>query len=298
MSSNTWVENNEVMRTLGGRTIHRVVDKDDVRWYYLDGEVGTANWMPSVTEILGIVVAKRMKQYFVKNSPQKQEKVLEATGDFGMYLHSLIEADLKDPNYVARTQVRPDAATAFGKWLELKAKHNVRLVDANLTELPVFHDLYGYAGTLDLVANIDGVKTLADIKTGYVDVKVSWQLEAYRQAYHQMTGEWLPTATISVPRRDEFDARVFKVEHNDWCWTCFQSTWNVWRGLNFHKLDKMGWTWLKELPTEGRVSKIVENILEDEAIMGDPASSDLALRVAARFGSIPGVAAYRGGRDG
>lgn len=69
-------------------------------------------------------------------------------------------------------------------------------VDPVLTERPVFHEVDGWAGTIDLVADMDGDRWLLDYKTGRTGIypKDALQLAAYRHATHvqavdETTGE-------------------------------------------------------------------------------------------------------------
>jgi hypothetical protein len=59
-----------------------------------------------------------------------------------------------------------------------------------LTETPVVHTAYGYAGTLDAVVSSDklGGDVLLDIKTGGVFPEAALQLAAYRHATNYLDG--------------------------------------------------------------------------------------------------------------
>lgn len=60
-----------------------------------------------------------------------------------------------------------------------------------LTETPVYHDRYRYAGTLDLLAEINGRRWLLDFKTsrGGAYGDTAFQLAAYRYATHYLSSD-------------------------------------------------------------------------------------------------------------
>jgi len=77
-----------------------------------------------------------------------------------------------------------ETASQYGRFLE---DTGAELLE---TERTVFNDEMGYAGTLDLVAVIDGKTYIIDIKTGFVSREsVPLQLAAYRHANYKVVGD-------------------------------------------------------------------------------------------------------------
>lgn len=132
--------------------------------YLLDGEQ-----IPSVTQLMEPL---NRREYMRVDS-----RTLEMAAQRGTAVHNAIENYLKyglddiDPDYRCYMD-------GFHEWWE---EYNPEFV---ASEMRVYHKLYRYAGTADLLAIIDGKLTLVDFKTTYKlsEKSVRVQLEAYSQA--------------------------------------------------------------------------------------------------------------------
>ncbi len=114
-------------------------------------------------------------------------KELAKAGDLGSQAHSLIEWSLQasmmeQPGPPPKVQ---DKATwAFMAWEDWKKSVNLKPVHIEQT---VWSDRYGYAGTMDLLAYVNGVLTVLDWKTGKaVYPEAHLQNAAYRHAIREM----------------------------------------------------------------------------------------------------------------
>lgn len=132
--------------------------------YRLDGFV-----IPSVTQVMEPL--SRAKYGTV------DEEVLRAAATRGSEVHEAIEFlvryGIKECSNVAEPYVR-----AYEAWAE-KAKPQIIHV-----EQPTWHTSLMYAGTVDMLAVIDGMTTLVDVKTTAQlnDMLTTVQLEAYARA--------------------------------------------------------------------------------------------------------------------
>ena len=137
---------------------------NDSHTYLLNGAE-----IPSVTTV--------MKPLSQKEYGDVDERTLENAANRGTAVHNSIENWLKfgfddiDPEYKGYID-------GFHEWWE---KHNPVLIGS---EIRTFHRLFGYAGTVDLIALIDGELNLIDFKTTYrlIEKSCRVQLEAYSQA--------------------------------------------------------------------------------------------------------------------
>lgn len=194
-------------------------DSGNGRFYVLDGKVcpltGTIDW-PSVTNILGVLSKPALVNWaantertacieaaadlyadLVKTPPmsrtayvatfqnrissvkayrRESEKALE----IGSQAHKLVEWSIRKgigQTVGPEPKVRDEAliaALAFQDWCtehEVRAKH---------IEQTVWHPTLGYAGTLDLVARVDGEPAVIDFKTSKA---VYWEYELQVAAY-------------------------------------------------------------------------------------------------------------------
>lgn len=168
--------------------------KDDKRknrrggFYFIDGKAYV-----SVTEVLKVIDKPSLRYWFgeqvfyamVENPELSKGDALAApykkSGEArsrGTTIHSLVEAYKKSGVVIESV---PDEfkgyAQAFYSWL----KDNK--VDILEQERTVFSPTHQYAGTLDILAKVNGTEFITDVKTGKGIYPESWlQLSAYQNA--------------------------------------------------------------------------------------------------------------------
>lgn len=97
-----------------------------------------------------------------------------------------------------------------------------------LREVPVFHVKHMWAGTIDLLADLDGDRWLLDWKTGrslFDDVAL--QLAAYNHAQHWADEQgnphpWTPAPRVGVLHITPDDAQLHEVDAGDDVYTAFR----------------------------------------------------------------------------
>lgn len=216
--------------------LKRIEDEDGWRWYVKDGDAVNHQYI-SVTEVLSCLVPQKLKNFFINNSKSNVTKIQESTADLGTRIHSIIEADLTGQNIM----LEDDTKEPFERWLELKEKHSIQAIE---TELSVYSDKLGIAGTLDIYGLFEGRPAIMDIKTGYYDVKAGFQMAAYKQAFEEMNGENGNSIVGLSVKRDGSQAKAYVYEHENWCLKSFIACLEAFKALYFYKLDKMKWPWL------------------------------------------------------
>lgn len=146
--------------------------------------------VPSVTQILQLIFPNKYKNV--------DKTILNKKASFGTEGHSVIEKlDVSDIN-IAKNQI----LDIKNKDLEVCIREYLRLVKKYKIE-PLEHEKmvsyrYLFCGTLDLIANIEGTRSLCDIKfTAELDKEyLSWQLGMYALALNETFEKyyciWLP----------------------------------------------------------------------------------------------------------
>lgn len=146
--------------------------------------------VPSVTQILQLIFPNKYKNV--------DKTILNKKASFGTEGHSIIEKlDVSDIN-IAKNQI----LDIKNKDLEVCIREYLRLVKKYKIE-PLEHEKmvsykYLFCGTLDLIANIEGTRSLCDIKfTAELDKEyLSWQLGMYALALNETFEKyyciWLP----------------------------------------------------------------------------------------------------------
>ena len=157
----------------------------DQHLYLVDGIL-----VPSVTQILQLIFPDKYKNV--------DKTILNKKASFGTEGHSIIEKlDVSNIN-IAKNQV----LGIKNKNLEVCIREYLRLVEKHKIE-PLEHEKmvsykYLFCGTLDLIANIEGTRSLCDIKfTAELDKDyLSWQLGMYALALNETFEKcyciWLP----------------------------------------------------------------------------------------------------------
>jgi len=119
---------------------------------------------------------------------KKYRTVFKKAGEIGTEVHKWVEDHIKS---VIESGVRPLPASPTSPEVESAVKaflewESVNHVEYLVSERKVFSVKHKYAGTLDVIANINGVKTLLDFKTSnYYSDNYALQTAAYRMAYNE-----------------------------------------------------------------------------------------------------------------
>lgn len=144
----------------------------------------------SVTQILQLIFPDKYKGI--------SQRILDRKAGFGIEGHSIIENLKVDNLELAKEAV----LNIQNKDLQICIREYLRLVEKYKIE-PLEHEKivsykYSYCGTLDLIANVNGVRSLCDIKfTAELDKEyLSWQLGMYALALGEVFEKyycvWLP----------------------------------------------------------------------------------------------------------
>ena len=160
----------------------------------------------SVTQILQLIFPDKYKDV--------DKKILNKNAEFGTTGHAIIEyLNINNPDIVEKT-----ISSIQNKDLEVCIREYVRLCNKFKIE-PLEHEKrvsykYLFAGTLDLIANVDNIESLCDIKfTAELDKEyLSWQLGMYALAldkeFEKYYCVWLPKRQLGqlveiVPKAKE-----------------------------------------------------------------------------------------------
>lgn len=134
----------------------------------------------------------QLMNFWTEAGRQHTAKKEEAAG-IGTLVHAVIEAHIKHkleiPGYENPPEmpVSPVMQNAYGAFLEWEKEHEVKYL---YSEKKICHPKWGYAGTLDFEAVIDGELCIGDLKTsnGLYDefrLQTAAYLEARKAETHQ-----------------------------------------------------------------------------------------------------------------
>ena len=139
--------------------------------YLVDGII-----VPSVTQILGMIFPDKYKNV--------DKEILKKKAEFGTLGHSIIEhLDINNPDIALNSILNgqnEELGYCIAQYINLCKMFKITPLEH---EKKVCYKKL-YAGTLDLIADVDGIESLIDIKFTYKLDKeyLSWQLGMYALA--------------------------------------------------------------------------------------------------------------------
>jgi len=176
------------------------IDVFNERWYK-NGE----KFYRNVTTILGIIDKGYNFDEWLKNNGHNAELITDRAGRFGTNLHKLIQRFLtgESVSYYDNQAEGDRVSTALWErfniwldfWRELNKDHKVGYAPEHDCEQIGYCEEYKYAGTLDFIADIDGIVTLFDWKSGnYLGNQEKLQMIAYMHMKEITKAKliWLP----------------------------------------------------------------------------------------------------------
>jgi len=172
---------------------------------------------PSVTTVLGAKEKPYLDNWRKMLGDKKAEKETKRCADRGTAVHELAEMYLNNDEIIERNY-KPEHINDFNKLrLKLNNVNNVRAQEVGL-----YSDKLRIAGTVDCVAEYEGVLSIVDFKTSTNNKKKDMiedyfkQCTAYAIAWHERTGEAIEDITILVTVERGFVPLVFKEKIENW----------------------------------------------------------------------------------
>lgn len=152
-------------------------------------------WMPRVTAVTSLV----SKANFLALS---RIEGFQASADWGTLVHSTIEHFLRGEEVTVDSRIAP-SVEIFKKW---QKEHNLEIENPEEhIEKRVFDKENCYAGTIDLIARVEGRRGIIDIKTGSaIREEHSLQTAAYFAAYNKNEAKSQLCETRWILRIDQY----------------------------------------------------------------------------------------------
>ena len=125
------------------------------------------------------------------------------SAEWGNMVHSAVEKILKGESHNAEKKIEP-SLLAFEKWREV---HALRIANpATDVECKAYDFENGYAGTIDMVAEVQGKRGIVDLKTSNaMREEYSLQTAAYLNAYNKGVQKKLQATTRWILRIDQYE---------------------------------------------------------------------------------------------
>ena len=141
-------------------------------------------WMPRVTSIINVIMKPGLFYYYANHKNFATAKAaLNGAANWGTLIHNSIEAVLRNEGEKIDKKVLP-TISAFERW---RGEHRTKILDSESDiEKQVCDFDNHYAGTLDVLMEIDGDLGVLDLKSGSSIWNEHFlQLAAYMGAYNK-----------------------------------------------------------------------------------------------------------------
>ncbi|MBX6361016.1 MAG: hypothetical protein IRZ03_13155 [Acidobacterium ailaaui] len=174
---------------------------NDERYYLIDDV-----FYPSVTYILQYFPKNKFFEDWLKNVGRNSDIILERAGEEGSALHDIIDRIIKgetvrllDDSFNLKYPI--NVWNMAIRFLDFYKSSNMKVLK---NEIVIFSKKYVYAGTVDLVCEINGERWIIDLKTSNsVHDSYFLQIAAYKNAWEEIYGEkidkigilWLKAST-------------------------------------------------------------------------------------------------------
>ena len=227
------------------------IDVMDERWYEIKAG-GETHTLRSVTTFLEVFPKDYGFKQWLKAAGFNADLVLERSAQFGSAVHSLIERALKGETVTYYDGMEIGVWERFLIWLdwweEFNSEHEVKW-SADFVEMITYDLKLGYAGTVDLIARVDGEVEVFDWKTGnYVGDEAEIQISAYAKSVaKQLKTDVSKGNIIHVPQKkpNKKGYRVYEVTDIETNFDDFLHTQELY--FRKHKNEKPKY---KQLPAE------------------------------------------------
>jgi hypothetical protein len=170
------------------------IDSESKRVNILDNRYYSRNdkLYPSVTSILQYMPKNKFFENWLKDVGHNADIIAKKAADEGTQVHDAIERYLTGEKIIwidenGYSKYALEVWKMILKFHDFWTTYKPTLIES---EIHLFSDIYGYAGTCDLVVELNGKRWLLDIKTSNsLHTSHDLQLAAYAQAWNELYEE-------------------------------------------------------------------------------------------------------------
>lgn len=169
--------------------------------------------LPGVTTVLGILDKPAIHYWIAKMTREGKDwtKMRDQMADIGTIAHYLILCDLKGISPNTSEYAPADVEKANNALQSYHAWKKANQVFPIAVEQSMISEKFGFGGTFDLLANVNGQLTIIDFKTsGALYEEYGTQIAAYRQLvlenrHHDTQGKLI---RINRAANDDFESKT------------------------------------------------------------------------------------------
>lgn len=172
--------------------------------------------VPGVTTVLALIDKPAIHYWIAKQTREGKDwtKVRDEAADIGSIAHYLILCDLKNqkPDTSDYAQVDIDTArNAMKSYYAWRKANEVKPIDVECSQIS---EKWGFGGTFDLLAEVNGVNTLIDFKTSAgLYAEYSTQIGAYFELIRENRGINVAGKLIRINKANNDDFEIKTVDN-------------------------------------------------------------------------------------
>jgi len=212
--------------------------------FYLVGDTDNPTYLPSVTTILDVYPKGPAFDQWLKDTGAQAGIIAQRAADSGSRVHAGIERLIKGEEIVwDDKEFNMEEWQALLKYVDFNERFKPNVLAA---ESVVYNLCMGYAGQVDIVCEIDGVRWLLDNKFGNAIYKTYWfQLVAYKEAWEEMHPDlaidkvgilWLKAHTRTEGKKGTMQGKGWQIveppDTHERLWGIFRKTLEIYKYEN------------------------------------------------------------------
>ena len=169
---------------------------------------------PSVTTITGLLSREAIQAWRLRVGEKAANKITKAATTRGTKVHKLAEMYLRN-ELVLQTSLFDEQEPIIGEMFnQLSEELDKHVGTIKAIEAPLYSNALRVGGTVDLVAEWDGILSVIDLKTSSKPKKVDWidayfmQCAAYAMMWEERTGVHISQVVVPIAV-EKHDVQVF-----------------------------------------------------------------------------------------
>jgi genome maintenance exonuclease 1 len=197
---------------------HELVELDQLKAATANGkrfyETPEGDSYPSVTTITGLLSREGIQAWRLRVGEEVANKITKAATTRGTKVHKLAEMYLRN-ELVLQTSLFDEQEPIIGEMFnQLSEELDKHVGTIKAIEAPLYSNALRVGGTVDLVAEWDGILSVIDLKTSSKPKKVDWidayfmQCAAYAMMWEERTGISISQVVIPIAV-EKHDVQIF-----------------------------------------------------------------------------------------
>ena len=197
---------------------HELVELDQLKAATANGkrfyETPEGDSYPSVTTITGLLSREAIQAWRLRVGEKAANKITKAATTRGTKVHKLAEMYLRN-ELVLQTSLFDEQEPIIGEMFnQLSEELDKHVGTIKAIEAPLYSNALRVGGTVDLVAEWDGILSVIDLKTSSKPKKVDWidayfmQCAAYAMMWEERIGVSISQVVIPIAV-EKHDVQIF-----------------------------------------------------------------------------------------